>query len=227
MTIDEAFNGFATFIAFAVAAPAHALVLIYGLGSPWYRSLLGVSIFAKWLSVALIFDFLIMRRLFGEFPGYGVAAVAVYGFAFLAFSAVVVEVVIERRNPAAPASLPLRKDVPMGDLTEGGKHIAVTTDTVPEIWYKAQRVVRTIVQALVVLLPVANGVAAALAAYLAEQEGVAVPGWVFLVLNGTIAVTALIMGAVARIMAVPGVNALLTKIGLGSVPADAVKSGKV
>ena len=55
-----------------------------------------------------------------------------------------------------------------------------------------------------------------------EQTDVTVPGWVFLVLNGVIAVTALIIGLVARLMAVPGVNEWLTNIGLGSVPKRAV-----
>lgn len=99
-TIDTFFNGIATFVAFAVAVPAHALVFVYGLGSPWYKSLLGVTIFTKWLSVALIFDYLISRRIFGEYPGYGVLAFVTYLLAFLAFTAVVVEVIIERRTPA-------------------------------------------------------------------------------------------------------------------------------
>lgn len=97
-----------------------------------------------------------------------------------------------------------------------------STVAVPEIWYKTQRVLRTIVQALVALVPIANGVAIAAASYLTTQTGVEVPGWVFIWLNAIIAATALIMGLVARIMAVPGVNDWLTKIGLGSVPASAV-----
>ncbi|MCW2165416.1 hypothetical protein B0I12_002571 [Microbacterium hydrothermale] len=97
----------------------------------------------------------------------------------------------------------------------------------PEIWFKAQRVLRTIVQALVVLVPVVNGVAVAIAAYLTEQTDVAVPPVVFLWLNVAIAATALLMGLAARIMAVPGVNTLLTSIGLGSVPASKVTDGAV
>ena len=101
---DHILNDWATFIVYGVAAVSHALVLIYGLGSPWWRSLLGVTIFAKWLSVMLVFDYLIARRVWGEFPGYGLAAILVYGFMLLAFSAVVVEVVIERRHPADEAA---------------------------------------------------------------------------------------------------------------------------
>ena len=96
--------------------------------------------------------------------------------------------------------------------------------TTPEIWYPAKRVVRTIVQALIILIPLANGVALAAAGYLQEQTHLAVPGWVFLALNGVVAVTALVMGLVARVMAVPGVNDWLTRIGLGSVPASAIRA---
>lgn len=90
--------------------------------------------------------------------------------------------------------------------------------TIPEIWHPFQRVLRTIVQALIVLVPVVNGVAAAVVAYLSEQTDVAVHPTVFVWLNAVIAVTAVIMGLIARIMAVPGVNDVLAKIGLGSVP---------
>jgi len=94
---------------------------------------------------------------------------------------------------------------------------------VPEIWFKAQRVLRTIVASLVALVPIANGVALAVAEYLRVQEDVVIPAWVFLVLNAVIAGTALVMGLVTRIMAVPGVNEWLTKVGLGSVPKKAIE----
>ncbi|WP_405376010.1 MULTISPECIES: hypothetical protein [unclassified Microbacterium] len=94
------------------------------------------------------------------------------------------------------------------------------TTTVPPIMFKAQRVLRTIVQALIVLVPTVNLAALALSEYLGEQGYVAVPPWVFLILNGVVAVTALVMGLVARLMAVPRVNDLLARVGLGSVPAS-------
>lgn len=83
---------------------------------------------------------------------------------------------------------------------------------------KTQRAIRTFVQALVVLVPMVNGLAVAAIGYLNEQTYIVVDGWVFLVLNGAVAVTAVVMGFVARLMAVPGVNEWLTKFGLGSVP---------
>jgi hypothetical protein len=88
-----------------------------------------------------------------------------------------------------------------------------------DIWFPIQRVLRTIVQALIVLVPVVNGVGLAVTNYLQTQTDVPVPPAVFVVLNGVVAATALLMGLAARIMAVPRVNELLIRIGLGSVPA--------
>jgi len=94
--------------------------------------------------------------------------------------------------------------------------------TVPPIWFKTQRVVRTVVQALVVLVPLVNLAAAAVVGYLNEQTSLAIPPVVFVWLNALIAVTAFVMGLVARLMAVPGVNDALARVGLGSVPKSAV-----
>ena len=93
---------------------------------------------------------------------------------------------------------------------------------VPEIWFKTQRVLRSIVGSLIVLVPLVNGVAAAAIAYLTAQTDVVVHPVVFVWLNAIVAVTALIIGLVSRIMAVPGVNEFLTRLGLGSVPKGSV-----
>ncbi len=98
----------------------------------------------------------------------------------------------------------------------------MNTPTTPEIWFKAQRALRTFVQALVVLVPVVNGVALAVVSYLNEQTDIVIPASIFAVLNAIIVITAMAMGLVARLMAVPGVNNVLTWIGLGSVPKDKV-----
>lgn len=91
-------------------------------------------------------------------------------------------------------------------------------NTTPDIWFKGQRVLRTIVQALIVLIPIVNGVGLAVVDYLNTQTDVTVAPVVFVWLNVVVAVTALLMGLAARIMAVPGVNDALVRIGLGSVP---------
>lgn len=50
-----------------LTAPAQtAFVLIYGLGSPWYRSLLGRALFTKALGLALVVDLILVYRAFGD-----------------------------------------------------------------------------------------------------------------------------------------------------------------
>lgn len=98
------------------------------------------------------------------------------------------------------------------------EHGIETTYQAPEVWYKTQRVLRTIFQALVVLVPLVNGAAIALNAYLIEQTDVAIPAGFFVQLNIVIVFSGLLMGGVARLMLVPGVNTFLVKLGLGSVP---------
>lgn len=96
--------------------------------------------------------------------------------------------------------------------------MSTPTVKVPEVVFKAQRVLRTVFAFLVVAVPLVNGLAAATIEYLRTQEGVPVPPWVFLVLNGVVGVTALLIGLFNRWMQTPGFNTLLTKIGLGTVP---------
>ena len=89
-------------------------------------------------------------------------------------------------------------------------------------WYPVQRALRSMGGALVVLVPLVNGLAAAAVAYLTSQTDVAIPPVVFVWLNAIVAGTALVIGLVSRIMAVPGVNGVLTKVGLGTTPNDAL-----
>ena len=89
-------------------------------------------------------------------------------------------------------------------------------------WYPVQRALRSIVGALVVLVPLANGLAAAAVAYLNSQTDVTIPPVGCGRRNASVAGTALVIGLVSRLMAVPGFNAALTKIGLGTAPKSAV-----
>lgn len=213
---DASINEIAGLVVIAVTVPAVLNASIYGLGSRWWQTWLGRVLFSKWLSVALVFVFIVLRRLVGDFPGYGWVALGLYSFVFLSFAATTVELIIERRAPASVVEIPIRKAVTMTNTTEG-------VDA-PVIWYKGKRVLRTIVQALVVLVPLVNLLAAAVIGYLNEQTSLSIAPVVFVWLNAIVALTAFIMGLVARIMAVPGVNDLLVKIGLGSVPAKAIEA---
>lgn len=71
--------------------------------------------------------------------------------------------------------------------------------------------VRTVVQALVTLIPLGNVAAGIVLGYLNEQTDVAVPGWVFAIVNGVLVATGLIIGLVTRLMANPGVNAWVVR----------------
>lgn len=102
-------------------------------------------------------------------------------------------------------------------------HVEISKYTIPEIWFKTQRAIRTGVQALVVLVPLVNVGAAIVLQTLKDQEGIIIPGWIFVVLNGIVVATALLMLLVSRLMANPGLNAWLTKwFNLGSVPKDKI-----
>lgn len=213
---DAAINDIANYVVIAVTIPAVLNAAIYGLGSRWWSSWLGRVLFSKWLSVALVFVFILTRRLWGDYPGYGWWAIGLYTFVLVSFAATTVELIIERRAPAELIETPIRKAVIMTNTTEG-------VDA-PVIWYKGKRVLRTIVQALVVLVPLVNLLAVAIIGYLNEQTNLDIAPVVFVWLNAIVALTAFVMGLVARIMAVPGVNDLLVKIGLGSVPAKAIQA---
>lgn len=85
---------------------------------------------------------------------------------------------------------------------------------VPDIWYKSKRVLRTLVQ---VGIPAFLTFALVLPQIIAAL-GLPVDGPVYLWLIGAAGVVTAVAGALARVMAIPAVNAWLTKIGLGSVP---------
>lgn len=52
----------------------------------------------------------------------------------------------------------------------------------------------------------------------AGKAGVTLPGWLYLALTGASVACALVAAIVARVMAVPGVEAGLERIGLGAKP---------
>ena len=88
-----------------------------------------------------------------------------------------------------------------------------------DIWYKGKRVLRTIVQTAI---PAFLSFALVLPAII---EALGLPAdaelrlWLLAVAAGVTAVA----GAISRVMAIPAVNAWLIKIGLGSVPQEAVR----
>lgn len=89
-----------------------------------------------------------------------------------------------------------------------------------EIWFKAQRAIRTIAQVIVTgagILAVAVVVAPQILDALADV----LPGPVVAWAAGVIAAAAALSAALSRVMAIPAVDAWLKKIGLGSAPRSA------
>ncbi|ROR81138.1 hypothetical protein SAMN06295974_0363 [Plantibacter flavus] len=95
------------------------------------------------------------------------------------------------------------------------KHAAV-----PEIWFKSQRVIRTVLVNLIVILPVVN---ISLPLVVDAFTGNGVPAEVTILVNAIVAGILVVTGVVTRIIAIPAVNDFLTKLGAGSVPKSAVR----
>lgn len=92
------------------------------------------------------------------------------------------------------------------------------------IWYKMQRVLRTVVQVIIAFVAVWGSIAA-IAPQILDELAKILPGSWIAWLVGFIAVVTAIAGALSRIMAFPVVNEWLTRIGLGSAPKSAGKQG--
>jgi hypothetical protein len=103
-------------------------------------------------------------------------------------------------------------------------HVAITPATVPSVWFASQRVIRTVLVNLVVILPVVN---ISLPLLVDAFTGDGVPPEVTLTVNAIVAGILVVTGIITRIIAIPAVNAFLTKLGAGSVPKAAVENGLV
>jgi uncharacterized membrane protein len=89
-----------------------------------------------------------------------------------------------------------------------------------EIWFKAQRAIRTVAQVIVTgagILAVAVVVAPQILDALADV----LPGPVVAWAAGVIAAAAALSAALSRVMAIPAVDAWLKRLGLGSAPRSA------
>lgn len=90
---------------------------------------------------------------------------------------------------------------------------------VDEIWFAAQRVLRTIVQVGVPAFITFAGVLPTII----DALGLPVDGKVYGVLIASAAVITAVAGALTRVFAIPAVNEFLTRFGLGSVPKSVAK----
>jgi hypothetical protein len=100
------------------------------------------------------------------------------------------------------------------------KHAAV-----PTIWFARQRVIRTIIQTTAaIILGVASFVAglAVFAPQLLEAVREILPPEAYAWAVAAVAFIIGLAGALARVMAIPGVNDFLTKLRAGSIPTGLV-----
>lgn len=95
----------------------------------------------------------------------------------------------------------------------------VDKNLVQDIWFKGQRVLRTIVQVGIPAFLTFNLVLPQIIEALGGVISADVFAWLNLVAAGVTAAAA----ALTRIMAIPQVNAWLVSLGLGSVPKSEVK----
>lgn len=98
MTPSQQINDFANYIALAAFVPFFLATLIYGTRAPWYRSLLGVSMFGLWSSITLLIGFIITRRFWGDYWGYEWVAVCLYTYFFLVGLAILSTLIYELRR---------------------------------------------------------------------------------------------------------------------------------
>lgn len=94
----EQINDVANWIALAAFIPFLFATFIYGTRAPWYKSLLGVSMFGLWSSTTFLIGFVLTRRFWGDYAGYHIVAVVLYSYFFLAGLGILGSLVIELRR---------------------------------------------------------------------------------------------------------------------------------
>lgn len=90
--------------------------------------------------------------------------------------------------------------------------------------------VRTFVQTLIAALVLVVPVVPALVNIVLDEfgkAGVEPPGWLYLGLTGASVACALVAAIIARIMAIPGVNDVLKRIGFGAEPKPKPVGGEI
>lgn len=193
-----------------------AFTITYGVTAPWWRSAIGRMFMVIGCAILFAGVTVLYQIAVAQFSGVPLRAYALadlilrlsgYGLFSVAMGFLLGTYLHERRKPLS--LLPIRKDQRMMS-----KHLAlVQTDEIPaapgtptQVANPIRATIRTIVQNLVILLPLVNITAAGVIDYLNRQTDLAIPAWAFAVLNGVVLVTSFVIGLVARIMATPGVN---------------------
>lgn len=226
MNTTTTINDIATLLVFAGALPSALAFFTYVLGPPrtWWRLWLGWTLALLLMSILLFFMLALSRRIFGEYPGYLVVALIIYALLVVALWLIFAMILRERRVGRTLAFVPLSEiSARTAPRKEALVSTPISTATVPEIWYKAQRVLRTIVAVGIPSIITAATVLPLVIEALGLPADLPLRLWLVGFAAGLTAVAA----AITRVMAIPQVNAWLTKLGLGSVPRDAIVAPQV
>lgn len=98
MYIPSAVNETANWIVLVAAIPFLVATISYGTLAPWYRSLLGTTMFSLLGSITSVLLFVFARRVWKEFWGYEWFAIVVYSLLFISAAAFVVVFYVEFRR---------------------------------------------------------------------------------------------------------------------------------
>lgn len=108
--LDVILKDYIPFIALASGIPVFLFTLHYGVGTKgWWKTGLGVILFSLFFSIAMLFGLAIFRRFFGEYPGYNLISLIVYGLLFIFFWAWYIVFIRERGRGNNTIDLPITK----------------------------------------------------------------------------------------------------------------------
>lgn len=196
------------------------LATYFALGRPrtWFLDRLGWVIFGYAVAVVALLALIVYGIVFGQRVTEPLRFLVGGGLG-VALIAKTWSVYRERREGRVARDLLASSERSLMSMnTSHSKPAAVAKATA--IWFVAQRVLRTIVQTAI---PAFLAFALVLPAII-EALGLPVDSELRLWLVGVAAVVTAVAAAITRVMAIPAVNAWLTKIGLGSVPASAIST---
>ncbi len=109
--MDVWFNTWATVPATIAALAALATAVLYGVGSPWYRSVLGTVFFGLFCGSVPVFLLVLLRRIAATIAnggpqtscdGFGLLAFCVYTFVAVVWVSVFITVAHTRRRIPVP-----------------------------------------------------------------------------------------------------------------------------
>lgn len=216
MDMDWTPSDFALVLCFGLA---FFLALYFALGRPrtWYRDRLGWVIFSYAVGTVAFVGLIVYGIVFGQKVVEPVRFVVGSAFAVaLALKIFAIHQERARGRLAGERSITGRKVMSTKNLSVA--EIAPATT----IWYKAQRVARTAVATLISSLGAWAGFVTIFPQISAELAKILPGSWITW-LTASVAAVTVVASAITGIMAIPKVNAFLTKwLNLGSVPKSAI-----